>query len=488
MDTAPAGSGLGRRAAANTVLLLVARIASRLLALMAVLVIQRRLAADEFGAFSTVVTYGALAGVVVDLGFNTLYVREAARRLDQLERYLDNVLSVKALLAVVGFAVFAGLLWWRGFDDLVLPGFALLLTAAYSNLLRNTFYATGRLVFEAVDLVLESAVLVVLCVVGLQTGQGVAFFLLAYAASYAVACVWFAACIVLTGTARLRWRLESDLLWRWLVTGLPLVATSLIANIYWRADVPILQAAKGDTEVGWYALAYKPFEALLFVPFTVRGVVFPVLGVLHRTSPEALRRGIRSLYRALLALGWPCTVGLLVLAPNITTLLHFRYPEAEPSLRILAVAVVFMFVDNTFVTALTAMDRQGLYAWIAGLGLVANVGMNLAVIPRFGYLGASWTTVATEVILCVAGWIALDRAGVRLQLLGRSWRILAAGAGMGLALLPLRSLDGLATLVPVAVGAVVYAALVAVLRAADAGELALLHRPPRQPPQDAVRT
>jgi O-antigen/teichoic acid export membrane protein len=351
-----------------------------------------------------------------------------------------------------------------------------LVTAAYSNVLRNTFYANGRLVFEAIDLVLESAVLLVMCVVGLRTGQGVAYFLLAYATSYGVACVWFAACIAVTGTARLRWRLERDLLWPWFVTGLPLIATSIIANVYWRADVPILQAAKGDAEVGWYSLAYKPFEALLFLPFTIRGVVFPVIGVYFTSSEAALRRGIESLYRALLAFGWPCSVGLLVLTPNIASLLHFRYPEAEPALRILAIAIVFMFVDNTFVTALNAMDRQGRYAAIALVGLVVNVGLNLVVIPRYGYLAASWTTVITEVVLCCAGWIALRGLGVTLRVPRLSWRILAAGAGMGLVLLPLRGLDGVRSLVPIAVGAVVYGALLVAVRAADHDERALLRR------------
>ena len=476
------GPGLARRAAVNTALLLVARVASRVLALLAVLLIQRRLAAEDFGIFSTVVTYTALVSTVVDLGFNTLYVREGARRPDQLERFLDNVLSVKALLAVVGLLVFSAALHARGFDDLILPGFAVLLGAAYSNLLRNTFYANGRLIFEAIDLVLEAVVLVGLCAIGLATNQGPAFFLLAYAASYAVACVWFALCITLTGTARLRWRLEWSVLRPWFITGLPLAVTSVIANVYWRADVPILQATKGDAEVGWYSLAYKPFEALLFVPFTIRGVVFPVLSVYFKDSEVALRRAVAGLYRVLLLTGWPCSVGLVVMAPQIAGLLHFRYPEATQSLRILALGIAVMFVDNTFVAALNAMDRQKLYAGIAILGLVANVGMNIVVIPRYGYLGASWTTVITEVVLATAGWIALWRLGVRLRLPQLSWRILLAGAAMGLVLLPMRSLDGLAALLPVAAGAIAYSAFLLIIGALNDDEKALIRRTLRRRP------
>jgi O-antigen/teichoic acid export membrane protein len=474
---AGAASDIGARAAANTLLLLAARIASRLIALAVVLVIQHRLVDADFGVFNTVVTYTALVSTVVDLGFNTLYVREGARRLDQLERYLDNVASVKIPLSLVGLLVLSGLLHWRGFDDLVLPAFALMLGAAYSNLLRNTFYANGRLIWEAIDIVMESGVLLLLAVIGLRTGQGVSFFLWAYAVTYAVSCVWFVSVLYVTRVARLRWRLELDAVIRpWFVTGLPLAVTAVLANVYWKVDVPILQASKGNAEVGWYTLAYSPFQALLFIPFTLRNVAFPVLGVYFRSAPDMLRRGAAMLFRALLILGWPCTVGLLVLTPQITQLLHFRYPQAEASLRILAIAIVFMFVDNTFITAINAMDRQKTYMFIALVGLAVNLGLDLSLIPRWGYLGASWATVITEVVLVSVGWSVLARTGVRLDVPRLSWRVLLAGAGMGAVLLLFHNASGWTTVAAILTGTVAYVLALVAVRAITDEELALVRR------------
>jgi O-antigen/teichoic acid export membrane protein len=474
---AGAASGIGSRAASNTVLLLAARVTSRVMALAVVLVIQHQLVDSDFGIFNTVVTYAALVSIVVDLGFNTLYVREGARRLDQLERYLDNVASVKVPLSVVGLLVLSGLLRARGFDDLVLPAFALMLGAAYSNLLRNTFYANGRLLWEAIDIVMEACILLALAIIGMRTGQGVAFFLWAYAVTYAVSCVWFATVLHVTGVARLRWRLELDAVIRpWFAAALPLAVTAVLANVYWKVDVPILQAVKGNAEVGWYALAYSPFQALLFIPFTIRSVAFPVLGVYFRSAPNLLQRSSETLFRALLVIGWPCTVGLFVLTPQITSLLHFRYPQAEASLHILAVAVVFMFVDNTFITAINAMDRQKTYMFIALAGLVVNVTLDLSLIPRWGYLGASWATVITEVVLATVGWGVLTRAGVPLNVPRLSWRVLLAGAGMGLVLLLFRDAYGWATVAAILVGALVYGGLLLAVRALTAEERALTWR------------
>jgi hypothetical protein len=64
---------------------------------------------------------------------------------------------------------------------------------------------------------------------------------------------------------------------------------------------------------------------------------------------------------------------------------------------------------------------------------------NLIFIPAFGYLAASTTTVITEASLCLFGWWFVRRSHpeLRLAAVRLSWRILLAGAVMGVVLYPL---------------------------------------------------
>ena len=62
-------SGIGSRALRFTVLILVARIASRLLALVAVVAIGNALGDSRFGQMQTAITYTALFVVITDVGF-----------------------------------------------------------------------------------------------------------------------------------------------------------------------------------------------------------------------------------------------------------------------------------------------------------------------------------------------------------------------------------------------------------------------------------
>jgi O-antigen/teichoic acid export membrane protein len=202
--------------------------------------------------------------------------------------------------------------------------------------------------------------------------------------------------------------------------------------------------------------------------------VFPVLSVYHRERPQELADALSRFYKALLFVGWPIAVGLFMLAHPLTTM--FLYPQSEPALRILALALVIGFVNNAFIGALSASDHQLSFTWAAGWSLLANVSLNLVLIPFFGYIGASWATVLTEIVLGVAGWILTARHIGRIPVLPLSWRTMIAGLVMGAVIFPLRNLDGVGIVIPILVGAGVYAGAALLLRAITSDEIAFARR------------
>ena len=465
---------MGSRTIYNTVLILAARVVSRLLALLSVVIMIRHLQPAGLGTFQDVVNQSQLATVFLDAGFNTLFQREAARRPHLLSHYLSRLVTGRIGFALLALAVFAGILLWRGQFVYLLPAYAAMVLASYGNLLRGALYAVQRLRFEALAIVLESVVLLGLVAWGVVNGQGVTFFLWAYAASYGFSCVYFAVVLTVRRIARIRWALDPVFLVNWLVKGLPFAATFIITTIYFKIDVPILALFKGHYETGLYAAAYKPFEALLFLPISMLNVVFPVLATYHRSAEGHLAWAVGRFYKALLALGWPIGIGTFVLAGPLRVL--YSYPQSTPALRILALGIVFMFVSNAFIGALNAIDRQLTFTWAALASMVVNIALNLALIPPFGYLGASWATILTEAVLFAIGWFLTARHLVRVPLLGLSWRILLAGLVMGAALYPIRDVHGPAILAAIVAGAMVYGLMLLVLGAADAEEMALLRK------------
>jgi O-antigen/teichoic acid export membrane protein len=301
--------------------------------------------------------------------------------------------------------------------------------------------------------------------------------------------------LVATGAWRPTWRFEMSLIRPWMVMTVPLAVSYVFTTVYWQIDVPILQHFGPSTptacptltslsycEVGWYQAAYKPFQALLVIPFALRTVVFPLLAVYHREAPERLAIALQKFFKALVALGLPASIGVIVLADQYTSL--FTLPaQASPSLRLLGVTIVFMFADNANATGLLAMDRQRTYAWIVGAGLVLNAVLNAVLIPVFehlhpgsGYLVTSASTAATEIGLVIIGLLVLRHLGVSVPVFRLSWRILPPALLMGGFLLLVHPEGRIATVGYTLVAGALYLAALWLMRAADPDERQLLRR------------
>ena len=474
-DVPAPSAGLGSRALRNTVLVLSAKVIARLIALVTVLAMIKYLKAAPYGAFATVVNYTAIVSVVLDLGFNVLFVREGARHPNEIQRYLRNVASLRLLMSVVSLVLLAAALAFNGLGTLLVPAFLLMVLTSYATLLRNALYAVQRLGYEAVAVVLESLVLLALVLFGIKTGRGLTYFVWAYAGQYAFSCAYFVVVLAAKRIAVIGWRFELPLVRQWFWKGLPFAFTFVLTILYFKIDQPLVYALRPHVEAGWYAAAYKPFEALLFIPMTFLSIVFPVLSVYHRERPDELLDAVNRFFKALLLIGWPTSVGIFVLAHPLTQTLGL-YDRSESAMRILALGVGIAFVNNAFIGALSASDRQLSFTWAAGWSLIANVTANLALIPIFGYLGASAATVMTEIVLFVVGWVLTARHIGRVSVVRLSWRILAAGLIMGAAVFPLRNMGGVAIAIPIVVGVAVYGGAVLLLRGLTSDEIGWARR------------
>ena len=136
--------------------------------------------------------------------------------------------------------------------------------------------------------------------------------------------------------------------------------------------------------------------------------------------------------------------GLLVIAigvlaePAIRIIGGPSYLDAVPVLQVQVVALLFVFLGQTWQLALVAARGQRIMAISDGLALVVVIALGLILIPQHGALGAAWAAVVAEAVLTATLWIGLRvvRPGVVSPDLRQSWKMLVApAAGTGVALL-----------------------------------------------------
>jgi O-antigen/teichoic acid export membrane protein len=203
---------LAERTARNTAIVVAARLVSKVLVFVVVVLAIRSLGRENFGRFSSLLVYAGLVSIIADLGFRPLFTREVARDHSRLTPYLNSILSLKLVLSLpaLGVLALAIRLALPSLFPYLLPTFALLIATSFSNQLRATFYALGELRFEAFAILGESAVLLAGALVVVLGHFPWWAFLWVYALSYGFTVV-YAAVVMAT---RLGHRFAFDLDWR----------------------------------------------------------------------------------------------------------------------------------------------------------------------------------------------------------------------------------------------------------------------------------
>jgi O-antigen/teichoic acid export membrane protein len=351
-----------------------------------------------------------------------------------------------------------------------LGAFILLLTTSYSSLLRAVFYIRGRLSYEAAAILVEAGLLLGLTALAISRRASWDLFLWVYSASYLFTCLFSVAVVRWRWHDRLAIRLEPAF-WRvMLKAGLPLALGFILTTAYAQLDVVLLQLFKGFQPVGWYSAANKYVDAVAWVPQSAMGAVFPALALLSAGGKDRLALASEKSYRMLALLGLPLAAGMAITADS---LVHVTggFEQSIPALRILAISVFFIFVNNAFIYTLTAMNRQGDFTRLALFTLALNILLNLLLIPIYGYLGAAAGSALTEAGLFLGGWLLLRRQLDSIPVVTSISRLIAATALMAAAVYLLRAASML-LIVPVAI--VLYSGLLILLRALGEDEWKVL--------------
>jgi O-antigen/teichoic acid export membrane protein len=392
----------------------------------------RLMGPTEFGEYSTAFAFVGLFRILPDFGMSYASTLDISRDRSVAQRLVGGILGFQIVLSLVTIALclglgatrYSGVTWFA----VVILTVDLVLKAVKSTL-RWLLKGLERFGTEAISLLVERTLLLVLGVLVLVSGRGVPGFVLVFVAVRLVdtaALVAYVQRRVLTLAPRFDPPLWAELFRK----GLPFAYAGAMITLVFQVDTVILERMRGATEVGWYRSPVLVLEGLTMLPRILGYALIPTMAAWAATRPE----GVADLYRRgskyLLLAGLPIGVfGLLESDRFIALLFDAAYAPSVAASRILLPAAAFMFLSNFGETALACVNRWGTIVVVSTLALVVNVALNLALIPRLGFVGAAWATLATEALYCAATAAAMRLYGYRAGWVSLSWRpVLAAGA------------------------------------------------------------
>lgn len=177
--------------------------------------------------------------------------------------------------------------------------------------------------------------------------------------------------------------------------GFPLVVMMLAVQIYHRIDQVMLHKMSGDIVLGPYVIAVQLTELFSALPVTLMISLFPALAMSARDE-NRFTGYLSETYRFLMLIVFAaCALVTPVATPLIKALYGEQYLATAGLLIILIWSEVPVFFGVVLSNALVAKGIQKFTAYGAIAGAIANVLLNLFLIPRYGAMGASWATVVS---------------------------------------------------------------------------------------------
>lgn len=174
-----------------------------------------------------------------------------------------------------------------------------------------------------------------------------------------------------------------------------------LANLTASSATIVLSVFHREAAVGLYAAASRiiSFGTPLVISFT--SAMFPYMSRLYEESSQALRRVGEESLKYMLAAAVPGVVIVAVFANRVIgTLYGEAYAGSVPVLRIVIWAFVFNFVNPFVSHILFARGEQASSLRVGAVTSLVSLALSLALIPRWGAIGAAYTVVASSALAC----------------------------------------------------------------------------------------
>jgi O-antigen/teichoic acid export membrane protein len=372
--------------------------------------IARTLGPSNYGAFASIVALAGVLSPFSGLGTSNLFIKNVRSGKRSPEMCWGNGLMATAGSGLAFCAlVFGIVIVFRLRIPLgVVAGVCCsdLILLRVTELAMFGFGAIDRMKENAIQAVISSALRLAAIALLLPWGHRVTLFMWTWA--------YFLATAVSTGYAVYRaqshWgrpcfsviALREDVR-----EGIFFSIGTAAATIYNDID-KVMLGKVSFAAVGVYAAAYR----IIDVSMT------PVRALVSAAYPRFFRLGvdgIRPTYAyARAQIGRACVYSLILGpalwfgAPLLPRIVGASYVEAVPALRWLALLPLLRSVHSFLADSLSGAGLQGLRSAIqVGVALV-NFGLNLLILPRYGWLGAAWTSLASDGLLLLSMWVAVQ--------------------------------------------------------------------------------
>ncbi|NCN07373.1 flippase [Candidatus Falkowbacteria bacterium] len=374
------------------------------------ILIARAVSVDDLGKYSFALSFATIFSMFLDFGTTQILVRESARKKEDSQKYLSNVLGFKLIVSVFVYLLIVTAVNLMGYPEITkqlvyVTGLVIVLDS-FSIAFYSVLRGLQNLVFESLGVIVNQIILLSLGFVVLQLNLGLVVLMSVYVVGTLFNLFYSAALLSFKYKVFPKPDFSASLILKILKISLPFAIAGVFVRLYSYMDVIILSKLTNDEAVGIYSVAYKVTFALQFIGVAFSAAIYPAFCNYFVSSKEMLAKSFTKSVYYLLIISMPLSVGIITIADKaIVPIFGAGYSEAIVPLQILMVSLVIIFLAFPVGALLNAANKQTANTVVLGFIALFNIVANLILVPMFSYNGAALAALLSYVLLFFIGLI-----------------------------------------------------------------------------------
>lgn len=401
--------------------LLSAQILTKTIGFFYTIFLAKSLGVEEFGLLIVSLAYFSIISSIADFGFNRYLIREVAKEKGNISEILSNIVLLRLTLTSVVFGIFAFTLYLFDSDKfrvlLILMAVLAILPQSVALTFDGIFVALKKLQFSAIALIISSLFNAILgfYLISQRVGaMGAVDSLIISQLIYVLVLLMF----LFNNKILPISFVTLPIIKKALIGSLPYGLLAVLGLLYFRIDAILLSYLKGNFETGIYGASYKFLEAIIFIPSSFAAALFPSLTKLHDENLLQMKKLYFKSVKLMSILGISLLACYLLILPQVIRIFLPSYLGAIDAIRILSLSIPFIFAATPGVQVLLSTEKYlKPVLLISVFTLIFNVSLNLLFIPKFGFLGASWITVLSDILSFTIFFVLINNS-----VLGKRYR------------------------------------------------------------------
>lgn len=417
---------LAKRLGINTIIQLGGRFIGIGLSLVVIVILTRYFGLSDFGRYTTIVAYLNFFTVIADLGLYLVASREMAKRKpkDQ-EEIFNNSLGFRIASAALFMSLSVIVSLLLPYDEKIKGGILVFSFGMF-------FYILTQVVNTIFQVRLKAYWIAIAEVAGRALVLGFTWYIIQRNFGL-LAVIWTSSAgfiltflfSVIFGYRYIKIRPRFNLgIWKYLlIESLPIGIVIILVTLFFRSDAVLLSLlplkhvifgpAKGlgNTEaVGIYGPPYRILDALFLLPGIFLGLVLPIFSKFVVIDKEKAKRVLQLAFDVLLLTAMPLAFGLLALSSLIINVVAgANFNQSIVILQIMGFSLAIYYVSNAFYYTMIGIQKQKylIVPYLAGFAF--SILSNLVLITYLSYLGAAITSVMTQLIIFILGYILVRK-------------------------------------------------------------------------------